>query len=188
MPTRTPWSGAASSVPSGRLGAGPVSGCYTIRHAAEADLPLLASWRAHEHVRRWWGSPDVEPETGKLAEPRVVMWIAELDGTPLAFIQDYRVVDWSPHHFDDLPAGSRGLDLYIGEPTALGLGHGHRILRQHVDGLFAAGVPAVGVDPHPGNPCAIRCFEKAGFAVASALNDTRWGRAVLMHRHVGDVA
>ncbi|MGU3538012.1 GNAT family N-acetyltransferase [Methylobacterium sp. A54F] len=165
-----------------------MAGHYEIRRATEADLPLLARWRAREHVRRWWGPPEVEPEAEKLAEPRVAMWIAERDDVPLAFIQGYRVADWSPHHFDDLPIGSRGLDLYIGEPAALGLGHGQRILRQHVDRLFTDGVPAVGIDPHPDNPRAIRSFLKAGFTVAGEPLDTRWGRAVPMHRHSGDVA
>lgn len=155
---------------------------YVIRRVTEADLPLLSSWRSGDHVRRWWGDPEVEPESEKLAEPRVAMWIAELDRAPLAFLQDYRIDDWSPHHFDDLPPGSRGLDLYVGEPAALGLGHGHRILRQHVDALFAEGVPAVGIDPHPDNRRAIRSFERAGFAVVGGPMDTRWGRAILMHR------
>lgn len=110
------------------------------------------------------------------------MWIAELDDAPLAFLQDYLVSDWSPHHFDDLPPGSRGLDLYIGEAAALDAGHGHRILRQHVDRMFAEGVPAVGIDPHPENPRAVRAFEKAGFTVVGGPVDTQWGRAILMHR------
>lgn len=162
---------------------------YVIRRVTEADLPLLSTWRARDQVRRWWGDPDVEPEPEKLAEPRVAMWIAELDGEPIAFVQDYRVADWSPHHFDDLPDGSRGLDLYVGETTALvGIGHGHRILRRHVDTLFAEGVPAAGIDPHPDNPRAIRSFQKAGFTVSGGPTDTRWGRAVLMHRYAGDAA
>ena len=156
---------------------------YAIRRASVDDLPLLASWREREHVRRWWGPPDVEPESEKLAEPRVACWIGEVDGRPVAFVQDYAVSDWLPHHFDYLPDGARGLDLYIGEPDALGLGHGHRLLRRHVDGMFERGVPAAGIDPHPDNPRAVRSFEKAGFAVAGGPVTTRWGRAILMHRH-----
>lgn len=159
----------------------PLTDGYRIRRVTRTDLPLLASWRAQDHVRRWWGSP--EPDADALSEPRVASWIVERRGAPLAFIQDYAVADWPPHHFDDLPAGSRGLDLYIGDAAALGLGHGHRLLRQHVETLFGAGVPAIGIDPHPDNHRAIRCFEKAGFAIVSEPMETRWGRAILMHRH-----
>ncbi len=110
------------------------------------------------------------------------MWIAETKARPFAFIQDYDVRAWSPHHFDYLPAGSRGMDVYIGEPEMLGLGHGSRFVRQHVDHLFSLGAPAVGIDPHPDNAAARRAFEKAGFTVASGPLDTRWSRAILMDR------
>ncbi len=122
---------------------------YFIRPACATDLPLLSRWRAMPHVSRWWGDPTIEPEIEKLREPRIAMWIAEFEGRPFAFIQDYDVRAWSPHHFDYLPPSSRGMDVYIGELAMLGVGHGSRLLRQHVDRLFMAGAPAVGIDPHP---------------------------------------
>jgi aminoglycoside 6'-N-acetyltransferase len=155
---------------------------YLIRPAGASDLPLLAAWRRQAHVRRWWGPPEVEPEAEKLRRAEVAMWVAGLDGHPLAFVQDYAVADWSPHHFDYLPPGSRGMDVYIGAPEALGRGHGAGIVRQHVDRLFGLGVPAVGIDPHPDNERARRAFARAGFVTAHGPVDTRWGRAVLMHR------
>ena len=155
---------------------------YLIRPVTEADLPLLTSWRHQAHVRRWWGSPKVEPEAEKLREATVAMWIAALGERPMAFIQDYAVADWSPHHFDYLPPGSRGIDLYIGAAEALGQGHGARMVRQHVDCLFNLGVPAVGIDPHPDNGRARRAFARAGFVTAGRPLDTRWGRTVPMHR------
>lgn len=155
---------------------------YTIRPVGELDLPLLFRWRSAGHVARWWGNATVEPEGEKLGDRRVAMWIAEFEGRPFAFIQDYAVADWRPHHFDYLPAGSRGLDLYIGAPALLGRGHGSAVLRQHADQLFASGAPALGIDPHPENIAAKRAFEKAGFAVASGPIQTRWNLAILMDR------
>lgn len=133
-------------------------------------------------MTRWWGEPDKEPVTENLADPRLTLSVASLDGRPFAFIQDYRVADWPPHHFDDLPVGSRGLDLYIGEADLLGAGHGSRLLRQHVDSLFAAGVPAAGIDPHPDNVRAQRAFAKAELVASGEAVETRWGRAILMRR------
>lgn len=156
---------------------------HTIRPAGEGDLALLKVWRSMPHVARWWGGAGVEPEAAKLYEPRVAMWVAELRSRPFAFIQDYGVGDWSPHHFDFLPAGSRGIDMYIGETGMLGSGHGPRLLRQHVDHLLASRVPAVGIDPHPDNHRAVRAFEKAGFTTVGGPLETRWGRAILMTRH-----
>jgi len=120
---------------------------YLIRRVTPGDLPRIALWRAQPHVVEWWGAPDVEPEAEKLADPRIAMWIVEREGLPFAFLQDYAVHDWDPHPFSYLPPGSRGLDLFIGEADLLGAGHGSRFLRQHVEGLFAQGVPAAGADP-----------------------------------------
>ena len=155
---------------------------YGIRPVLEADLAILGGWRSRPHVARWWGAPDVEPEGDKLRGGRVAMWIAEHGPRPFAFIQDYAVGDWSPHHFDFLPPGSRGMDIYIGEPEMIGVGHGSRLLRQHADRLLSLGAPAVGVDPHPDNLAAVRAFERAGFSIVGGPLDTRWGRAVLMAR------
>lgn len=161
---------------------GSLSGRYCIRAVTPADLPLLHEWRGREHVRRWWGDPSKEPEEEKLREGRVGMWIAENAGTAFAFLQDYRVSDWSPHHFDGLPEGARGLDLYIGEESHIGQGHGAAVLTQHAAALFGAGAPALGIDPHPDNGAAIRAFEKAGFRQRSGPVVTAWGGAILMDR------
>jgi aminoglycoside 6'-N-acetyltransferase len=154
----------------------------SFRPAIEADLPLLARWRAMPHVVEWWGGPEVEPEAAKLREPRVAMWIVEHRARPFAFAQDYSPHDWQPHPFAHLPPGSRGIDHYIGEPDMVGRGHGPAFIRLHCDRLFAAGAPAVGTDPHPDNKSAIRACGKAGFASVSGPVETRWGRAVLMER------
>jgi len=153
---------------------------YRFRAVTEDDLPLIARWRATPHVIEWWGDPVVEDEREKLAEPRIAMWIVEHEGRAFAFAQDYDVHGWDPHPFSYLPAGSRGIDQFIGEADMLDRGHGSAFVRIHVGRLFAAGAPAVGTDPHPSNVRARRAYEKAGFRVTSGPLDTRWGRAVLM--------
>jgi hypothetical protein len=83
-----------------------MEGRYLIRPASEGDLPFLSRWRSTSHVARWWGDATVEPEREKLQDERITMWIAEYKHRPFAFIQDYAVKDWLPHHFDYLPADS----------------------------------------------------------------------------------
>lgn len=153
---------------------------YRFRPVREADLALLTRWREMAHVREWWGPVEGEDEREKLVDPRIAMWIVELEGRPFAFAQDYDVHGWDPHPFAYLPAGSRGIDQYIGEADMLDQGHGSAFVRQHVERLFSAGVPAIGTDPHPTNVRARRAYEKAGFKVTSEPMDTPWGRAVLM--------
>lgn len=155
---------------------------YLIRPALMADRPLLARWRAMPQVIRWWGDPDEDDDTDEVPDLRISKWVAELDRRPFAFIQDYAVAAWSPHHFDYLPAGSRGMDIFIGEADLLGLGHGSGLVNQHVSGLFERGAAAVGIDPHPDNVAARRAFEKAGFEFRRGPLDTPWGRVNLMDR------
>lgn len=159
-------------------------GRYEIRPATAEDATLVSRWRAHPHVHRWWGD-EAEPLADVIAEAGLRVWIVMLDGAPFAFIQDYDVHAWTPHHFDYLPKGACGMDVFIGEPAMIGAGHGPALVRQHVDRLFASGVPALGIDPHPDNLAARRAFQKAGFTLRGGPLETRWGRAVLMDRFAG---
>jgi len=153
---------------------------YRFRSATTADLPLLRRWRRSEPVIQWWGSPELEPEAAKLADPRVAMWIVEHQRRPFAFAQDYSPHDWDPHPFSHLPEASRGIDFYVGEADMLDRGHGTAFIRAHRDRLFATGAPTVGADPHPDNMRARRALEKAGFVLTAGPMQTRWGLAVLM--------
>ena len=160
----------------------PVDASYAFRAVGPADLPLIARWRAMPHVIEYWGRPEVEPAADSLADPRIAMWIVAHAGRPFAYAQDYSPHDWDDHPFAHLPPGARGIDQYIGEREMIGRGHGSAFVRLHCEALFAAGAPAIGTDPHPDNERAIRAYQKAGFAIASAPLDTRWGRAILMER------
>lgn len=153
---------------------------YLFRPARPADVPLLRCWRARPHVMEWWGDPTLEDPEDTLADRRISAWIVEHDGRPFAYAQDYSPHDWSPHHFGYLPRGARGIDQYIGEPDMLDRGHGTAFVRAHCARLFASGAPVIGTDPDPDNKRAVRAYAKAGFAVVSGPQDTRWGRAVLM--------
>ena len=160
------------------------NGPYHFRPVVPADLPLLRRWRDEPEVLPWWGVweyPEAEL-AAHLADEAMALWIVEHRGRPFAFAQDYDCHAWDPHPFSYLPPGSRGVDLYIGEPDMLDRGHGSALLRQACDRLFASGVAAIGTDPNPDNIRAIRAYEKAGFVAVSGPVETRWGRAILMER------
>jgi aminoglycoside 6'-N-acetyltransferase len=141
------------------------------------DLPMVRGWIATSEVAPWWEGDDDLAEGLDSADTR--QWIVSLDDGPFAYIQDYDPHAWPGHHFAFLPAGSRGIDQSIGVPELLGRGHGSAFIRAHVERLFAEGAPAVGTDPSPDNPRAIRAYEKAGF-VRGEVRDTDWGRCLLM--------
>ena len=116
---------------------------YAFPKLTRADYPLMRRWLAQPHVRAWWGDPDTEIalidediDTGP-TDMRLVAW----GGTPFAYVQDYPVHHWPLPHFADCPAGTRGMDTFLGEPAWLGQGHGAAYLRQRARQLLADGHP-----------------------------------------------
>ena len=155
----------------------------TFTPLAEDGFPLLARWLAAPHVRAWWGDPAEELAgiADDLASGALEQFIVRLDGRPIGYLQCYRPDDLPDHPYNDGPAGTRGVDVTIGEADAIGRGYGSAALRQFVDALFEAGVPRAVIDPDPKNIAAIRAYEKAGFHPIDE-RDTEWGRVLLMAR------
>jgi aminoglycoside 6'-N-acetyltransferase len=154
---------------------------YDFRPVTEKDLPMIAGWLAEPHVAQWWDDPETE-----IAEIRdhidsisVEPLIVELDGKPIAYLQSYDPHLEDDHPYADQPFGTLGIDLTIGRPELVGIGHGSAIVRQFVEQLFEEGVPRVIIDPDPANGRAIRAYEKAGFRPIDR-RQSEYGDVVLM--------
>jgi aminoglycoside 6'-N-acetyltransferase len=147
-----------------------------------ADLPLVRSWLALPHVREWWVDPDEQYAlvSGDLDEVAMDQYIVGFDGSPFCYLQCYHLSAWNTG-FGRQPPGTRGIDLFIGVPNMIGLGHGSALLRHFVDDLLRNGAPRVVTDPSPANARAIHAYEKAGFE-RSRVVDTPDGAALLMIR------
>ena len=156
---------------------------YEFRPMSEADLPLIKCWLASPHVTQWWGSADEQfgLVSGDLDEPAMDQFIVAADGREFGYLQCYDLTAWNAG-FGPQPAGTRGIDQFIGEPDMIGRGHGSALTRAFVDGLLEAGTPRVVTDPDPNNARAIRAYEKAGF-IKDRMVDTPDGRALLMVRN-----
>jgi len=156
---------------------------YGFRAATEDDLPLLAGWLAEPHVREWWGEPDKALAELKqvMGEDSVEPLIAEFEGKPIAYLQCYDPHLEDDHPYADQPFGTLGLDITIGPPEMLGVGHGSAIIAQFAEDLFDEGAPRLIIDPNPTNSRAIRAYEKAGF-VAFDTRTSIYGPALMMAR------
>ena len=144
---------------------------------------MLAAWLAEPHVAAWWDDPEVE-----LAEIRehidsisVEPLIVEFSGRPIGYLQSYDPHLEDGHPYQDQPFGTLGIDISIGDPELVGIGHGSSIVRQFTDQLFAEGAPRVIIDPDPANGRAIRAYEKAGFKPLGE-RISEYGHVVLMAR------
>jgi aminoglycoside 6'-N-acetyltransferase len=135
------------------------------------DFPRVARWLHEPHVDAWWRQPlDLEGVEAKLG-PRVDgreptrMHLIRLDGDPIGWIQWYRWADY-PEHAARLGAGERtaGLDLAIGDVSAIGRGVGTRVIVTFVRRVFdEPDIAAIVCDPEEANRRSVRAFARAGF-------------------------
>jgi aminoglycoside 6'-N-acetyltransferase len=160
-----------------------VARIYSVRDVIEADFAMLARWFHEPHVARWWVDPAeaLEEIRDAVTDPSTRPMIVELDGEPIAYLQQYDPHMEEDHPYRDQPKGTLGLDLTIGPAELVGLGHGSAILRQHAEHLFERGARRLIIDPNPNNSRAVRAYEKAGF-VAFDRRSTIYGPALMMAR------
>jgi aminoglycoside 6'-N-acetyltransferase len=156
---------------------------YAFQPMIAADLPLIKRWLAEPHVRQWWGDPcdQYALVSGDLKEPAMDQYVVSARGVPFGYLQCYDLTAWNSG-FGAHPKGTRGIDLFIGEPDMIERGHGSAMIRSFVDSRLKDGAPRMVTDPDPANARAIRAYEKAGF-VRDRLVETPDGIALLMLRH-----
>ena len=160
---------------------------YDFRPLTAKDLPLLARWLAEPHVAEWWDDPEtaLAEIAGHIDSISVEPLIVELAGRPIAYLQSYDPHLEDDHPYQDQPFGTIGLDVTIGVPELVGIGHGSAIVAQFSDTLLEEGAPRVVIDPHPTNLRAIRAYEKAGFR-AMGERVSVYGPALIMVRDSGE--
>jgi aminoglycoside 6'-N-acetyltransferase len=157
---------------------------YRFQPMTAHDLTLVRRWLKTTHVREWWTDA---PEELTLAsddpdDPVKEQYIVVIDDRPFAYLQCYDHSTCADNGLGPHPAGTRGIDQFIGEADLVGCGHGSAFIRAFSDRLLAAGTPRVITDPNPANARAIRAYEKAGFHKQHEV-DTPDGRALLMVRN-----
>ena len=157
---------------------------YQFRPMSAQDLPLIRRWLGTSHVAQWWHDPDVQFAlvSGDLDDPAMDQFIVSTRDRPFAYLQCYDPKAWPEGGLGEHPAGTRGIDQFIGEPDMINRGHGSALIRDFVDDLLKAGTPRVVTDPDPANSRAVRAYEKAGFEKIR-LVDTPDGSALLMVRN-----
>jgi aminoglycoside 6'-N-acetyltransferase len=145
----------------------------TVRAMTRGDLADLTRWRRSEHVRRWWtGVGEATPQAVEARYgPRIDgltptrMWVVEVNGRSVGFIQDYRIGDYPDYALLTPDPEAIGIDYAIGDPAWVGRGLGVRLLwawmlrARHrfpeAASYFAA--------PDHRNAASLRILAKAGF-------------------------
>ncbi|MFN8018989.1 MAG: GNAT family N-acetyltransferase [Acidimicrobiales bacterium] len=146
----------------------------SFRPMGREDVPQLRAWLAEPHVAEWWDDAaetiegiEASYDQRVAAEHHVVPWIMEVEGKPVGWIQWYRVEDepeWYPGI--EIPPGTVGIDLSIGDPDYVDRGFGRLLVLEFVHHVIRTTVPdcpEVWIDPDPRNARAIRAYQAAGF-------------------------
>lgn len=153
-----------------------------LRPLVADDLPLVAGWLREPHVARWWlvattADAELEQIAARVAEPsrhqtRLLAIVERTDSRPtggarIGWCQWYPY-DAYPEEADAIGAraGDCGIDYAIGEPDALGRGHGTELIavlvqevRRHHPGC------GVIVAPDARNVASRRVLERNGFSL-----------------------
>ncbi|MDX2081016.1 MAG: GNAT family N-acetyltransferase [Terrimicrobiaceae bacterium] len=141
----------------------------SLRPARPDDALTLRRWETSPHLAGLLGDDDWQWETaldqhGAERKP----FLAELDGRPIGFLE---ILDPSRDpelYWGETQAGTRAIDLWIGEPEFIGRGFGRDMMRQAVNLCFAdPAVHTILVDPLVSNQAAQRFYERCGFQFAA---------------------
>jgi RimJ/RimL family protein N-acetyltransferase len=157
---------------------------------SRADIPLMLSWLAQLHIKKWWPMPESDEDVmDYIARSRtdVAAYIVFFDAKPIGFIQTYtpagfinehgEIMHWLPA----LPAHTIGLDQFIGDPHYVGKGYGTLLIKAFIEYHCSLNLQTslIIVDPDPENIPAIRCYEKVGF-IAMGEYAAPFGPVLLM--------
>jgi aminoglycoside 6'-N-acetyltransferase len=163
-----------------------------LRAMGRGDLPDLLRWRQAEHVMKWWvrDGPTTADEIDERYGPRIDgmtptrMWVIEVNGRSVGFVQDYVVGDYPDYAILCPDPAAIGVDYAIGEPEWVGRGLGARLVwawmlrarRRFPDATsyFAA--------PDHRNKASLRVLAKVGFAEGVWFDETNDDRT---DTHVG---
>lgn len=144
-----------------------------LRAMTRGDLTDLLRWRQTEHVRRWWHDAQ-EPTLESVTEhygPRIDgitptrMWVAEVNGRSVGFVQDYRIGDYPDFALLCAEPDAIGVDYAIGETAWLGKGLAARILwawMARARRRFPEATTYFAAPDHR-NEASLRALDKAGF-------------------------
>ncbi len=145
----------------------------TLRHATLDDVPTLIRWDLEPHViSATTDDPDAEnafegidwAEEIAAASDVSRYWIAECDGRPIGAMQICDPAREPTHYWGEIEDGLRAIDIWIGDPDAIGRGHGTEMMRQALALCFAdPSVAAVVIDPLASNERAHRFYQRLGF-------------------------
>jgi len=146
------------------------------------DYDFMAKWLSTREVLEFYGdnnSPFSIEQVRKKYEPRVrgeilvLPFIVELDGSPMGFMQYYKL---QAEELKDLSYLNNevvfGIDQFIGNPNLFNKGYGTIMVCKFIELIInITDAEIIIVDPEVSNERAIRCYEKCGFTKVKTIKN-----------------
>jgi RimJ/RimL family protein N-acetyltransferase len=107
---------------------------FSVRPMTAGDLPDLVRWVNEPHVARWWDDNRSEEQVAAYYGPALRgedptrLWIWEVNGRSIGFVQDYRIGDHPEYALLAGHPDAVGFDYLIGESAFVGRGMGTSLL------------------------------------------------------------
>jgi aminoglycoside 6'-N-acetyltransferase len=140
-----------------------------LRLATIEDLPIIKYWDTKPHVIFATGSDSyIEDDWVKeqLFNPSSFVWlyIAELGGRAIGFVQIIDPANEETHYWGDIEQDVKAIDIWIGEEDDLGKGYGTEMIKIAITNCFMCPrIKAILIDPLEKNTRAIKFYKKLGF-------------------------
>ena len=150
----------------------------------EADIELLYKWANEPHVKQWWKTESdpkkfQERYQALIKNGRVQASIVYQDETPIGYLH-FWMTSSDPQFVHLYPEGAARVGGFIGDPSALGKGHGTRMIREFTDKLLQqAEITMIMTIVDKSNQGAIKAYKAAGFRHDADMESTSGPIALL---------
>lgn len=139
-----------------------------LRRADFADVPILQRWDEAEHVRAVSGDDEPWDWPHEIDTPWQEVWICQVDGRPIGVVILLDAAGEPSNYWADasgpVSPGTFAIDIWIGEPEAIGRGYGTAMMKHAIQRAFDAHLAhTILIDPLETNTRAIGFYRRLGF-------------------------
>lgn len=144
---------------------------FSVRPMTPGDLPAVTRWVNEPHVARWWDEHRTPEQVAAYYGPALRgedptrLWIWEVNGRSVGFVQDYRISDHPEYLLLCARPDAVGFDYVIGETAFVGRGIGTSLLWVFLRDIVWPAYPWVReffAAPDHRNAASLRVLQKLG--------------------------